>query len=42
MQEHAVVVNRERIDYVISSVIAIGDIVDQVDSSDRRRVPDMR
>jgi len=37
MQEHAVVVNRERIDYVISSVIAIGDIVDQVDSSDRRR-----
>ncbi|RIK36141.1 MAG: hypothetical protein DCC58_19635 [Chloroflexi bacterium] len=37
MHEQAVVINRERIDYVISSVISIGDIVEQVDTSERRR-----
>lgn len=38
MHEQTVVLNRDRIDYVISSVIAIGDIVDQVESSERRRI----
>ena len=36
--EQTVVLNRDRIDYVISSVIAIGDIVEQMDSSERRRI----
>jgi hypothetical protein len=31
--EQTVVINRDRIDYVISSVIAVGDIVEQVESS---------
>jgi len=38
MHEQTVMVNRDRIDYVISNVIAIGDIVDQVESSERRRM----
>jgi hypothetical protein len=35
--EQTVVINRDRIDYVISSVIAVGDILEQVESSSRSR-----